>query len=176
MKANIKVFSQNKLDVNCYIDHSENTYYHYSLEEIPLNLLKLNSSLKRISKDELLEILKNENLYNNFKEEELISCFGEDMIEYSFSLFQRFKENTPLELNKISDEILKNAPSEKISKEFHRLKSVFATFGLSYSRTLIEKKQKKDSIYNKSDIDEIIFSFNSDLIALDDFYKKGDFQ
>lgn len=170
---NIRVFSESKNnDLNCVID-SKDGFYHYSLDDnIPENILNLNPYITTLKKEDLDSLKSKEEYINNFSEADFFKTFCEDMLDFSKNLFEKFQSNTIKDLDNIEEMIKNNGDHDIISKEFHRLKSTFATFGFNHSRALIEKKQKQVDPYKEKDIYEVKSSFHRDLIAINNFYKK----
>ena len=170
---NIRVYSKSKnMSTLFKSDCDLNLFYHFSLEkEIPSEIFKSNPNIQFKTLEELESLVEDENYTNNHNKDLLYQSFGHDLIEMSKSLFEKFTKQTVSDFKNIKEMINNNVEHEKISREFHRLKSTFATFGLELSRSLIEKKQKQSNEYSEKDIDEVNFSFNKDLIAMDNFYK-----
>jgi hypothetical protein len=170
---NVRVYSKSKNESDQFKrDSDPNLFYHFSLEkEIPSEIIKTNPNIQVKTIEEINSLINDKDFTDNHNEELLYQSFGHDLIDMSKALFEKFTKQTINDFKNIKEMIHNNVDHEKVSREFHRLKSTFATFGLELSRSLIEKKQKQTTEYSEDDINEINFSFNKDLIAMDNFYK-----
>lgn len=170
MKTNIRIYTE-LTDSLFYSSKDNSLFYHFTTDKNSFELLKKkNPLIKLINESEIKSLINEEDFKNNFIPDKLYECFGKEMVGFSKNLYEKFKIKTKEDIIKIKNLISNNNPSEEISVEFHRMKSTFATFGLERSRNLIEKKQKKNSIYILEDIWEVESSFESDVLALDNFY------
>lgn len=171
MKANIIIYTSLKND-SVYTNQDKELFYHFTTDKDSIGeLQKRNPLIEFINESDINNIIKKEEFRNNFKPEKLYECFGKEMISFSENLYKKFKIKTKEDILNIKELISKNSNPEIVSVEFHRMKSTFATFGLEYSRNLIEKKQKKNGIYTIKDICQVENSFESDTLALDNFYQ-----
>lgn len=169
---NARVFSKEVLNLKCELTGSTQEFCHFSLEkEIPEELIKINPLIKVLDESELAQLTNDPSFTKNHDVVQFSGSFSDELLEFSVSLFEKFKNQTISDLVNIEEMITNKESHDAISKEFHRLKSTFATFGFEFSRKLIEEKQKKSSIYVLEDVYAIKFSFEKDIIAIKHFYE-----
>lgn len=169
---NARVFSKKELSLKCQYTDSTQEFCHFSLEkEIPKELIKINPLIKVLDESELVQLTNDPSFTKNHDVVQFSGSFADELLDFSVSLFEKFKNQTIDDLANIEEMINNEEDHDIISKEFHRLKSTFATFGFEFSRKLIEEKQKKSSIYVLEDVYAIKFSFEKDIIAINHFYE-----
>ena len=159
IKNSALIFQENK---------DPNEFYHIAFDSINP---KIKSQLKQINpliifttKDNIDNVIQenfgflNEDRVEFSRLNDLLDpSFGEPDELFSFleNLVQKFFKNFEKDLISLEEMIKNKEDHLLISKEFHRLKSTFATFGLEATRAFIEGLQKKTEFYTINDLNQL---------------------
>lgn len=181
----------NKNSVLIFQENSDpNNFYHIAMDTLDANvknqLKDINPLIIFSHPDDFDHIIASQFSFLNYDHVEfsrlndlLDPSFGEpeELFIFLENLINKFFTNFEKDLKSLEQMISHKEEHERVSKEFHRLKSTFATFGLEETRSFIEGLQKQSEEYTMNDLNQLknYYFGNKNLLInyLNDYKTKG---